>query len=207
VEDRPGGRVDVMPTSGASPRLTPLRGFVALERAVLVALRTMGRLPVRRVPSAPQPLQASVVVGELAHELHEGERRFGRSSASRLEAVNWGHLTLLVGKKARWAATRRAFAFGLSKPNISGSVGQHWGYSARNCQGCGPPWSARSSSAPQPGQVANWRSSSNLSPKELGPVAPLGCASTPHFGQASVGVSIALNSNPAISTEKGHFPP
>src|SRR5206468_7245245 len=99
-----------------SPRLTPLRRRVSLKRAVLVAFRTVGRFPVRRVASPPEVFQAGFVIGELAHELHEGAGRLGRASASRLEAVNWGHGALLVGKKARWGATRRAFA--LSKPSL-----------------------------------------------------------------------------------------
>src|SRR6266540_5126901 len=107
-----------MPAGGACPRLTPLRRVISLERAVLVALRTVGRFPVRRVAGAPEPFQAGVVVGELAHELHQGAGRFRGTSASRLEAVNWGHLSLLVGKKAVRALTRAAFA--LSKPNLQG---------------------------------------------------------------------------------------
>src|SRR6266540_4773536 len=107
-----------MPAGGACPRLTPLRRVISLESAVLVALRTVGRFPVRRMAGAPEPFQAGVVVGELAHELHEGARRFRGTSASRLETVNWGHQTLLVGKKAVRALTRAAFA--LSKPNLSG---------------------------------------------------------------------------------------
>jgi hypothetical protein len=46
VEDRPGRWMDVMTTAKTRPRLTPLRCGVSLERAVLVALRTMGRFPV-----------------------------------------------------------------------------------------------------------------------------------------------------------------
>src|SRR6266545_6470208 len=112
-----------MPAGGACPRLTPLRRVISLERAVLVALRTVGRFPVWRVAGAPEPFQAGFVVGELAHELHEGARRFRGTSASRLEAVNWGHWSLLVGKRAVRALTRAAFA--LSKPNISDQTGQH----------------------------------------------------------------------------------
>src|SRR5207244_234631 len=104
------------------PRLAPLRGRVTLERAVLIALRTVGRFPVWRVASTPEPFQAGRIIGELAHELHEGARRLRRASASRLEAVNWGHLALLVGKKASRGATCGAFA--LSESNTTFAVGR-----------------------------------------------------------------------------------
>src|SRR4051812_19685099 len=39
----------------------------------------------------PQPLQASLVVGELAHELHERVPRFRGLGTNRIGAVNRGH--------------------------------------------------------------------------------------------------------------------
>lgn len=47
-----------------------------------------------------------------------------RLGADRLEAVNGGHLALLVGKSASSAATGDAFAFPFSKPNLTGAVGR-----------------------------------------------------------------------------------
>src|SRR5439155_15981139 len=70
---------------------------------------------------APDVPKAGLIVGKLAHELHERERRFRGKCADRVTAVNGGHLSLLVGKNARRGATWRAFA--LSKPNIRGRVG------------------------------------------------------------------------------------
>src|SRR5205085_12175195 len=114
----PSGRMDVVAASGTRPRLAPLLRLVALEDAIPVALRTVSRLPVLGVAGTPEPFQAGVVVGELAHELHERERGFRGFTASRLATVNRGHLSLLVGKKASRVAACGAFA--LSKPNLQG---------------------------------------------------------------------------------------
>jgi hypothetical protein len=98
--------------AGASPRLTPSRERVALERAIPLALGAVRRLAVGRVTRSPKVFEASGIVGVLAHEVQQRVAGF-RCGADRLEAVNRGHLALLVGKNASWGATRGAFAFSL----------------------------------------------------------------------------------------------
>src|SRR5581483_8553892 len=73
VENRPGRRVDVVATAGASPRLAALRSLVALEAALLFALRAVSMLAIGREAVAPQPFQTGRVVRKLALELHEGD--------------------------------------------------------------------------------------------------------------------------------------
>ena len=87
MKDGAGGRVDVVPAGGAGPRLAPLLGRVALEAPINPAARAVGVLPVRRVPGAPQVLQAGVVIGEVPQELGDrvvGGRGLDSTGACRL---------------------------------------------------------------------------------------------------------------------------
>lgn len=63
-EDRPGGRVDVVPAGGAGPRLPPLLGLVAAEDALTVAAGAVGVLAVRRVAGAPEKSRQAVSSGK-----------------------------------------------------------------------------------------------------------------------------------------------
>src|SRR3712207_3730968 len=69
MEDRSGGRVQVVPAGGAGPRLTLLLGRVALEDLHVAALGAMGVFAIGRVAGPPQMLQAGGVVRELGKEL------------------------------------------------------------------------------------------------------------------------------------------
>src|SRR5207245_1709472 len=71
VEDRPGGRMQVMAAMGARPRLALLSGLVPFEHPALLALWAVGVPAVRGVASAPQVVQAGGIVGKLQRELHK----------------------------------------------------------------------------------------------------------------------------------------
>src|SRR5207245_109943 len=115
-------RVDAVATGSAEPARALLRRVVTLEDPLRVTALAVRMLAVRGEALAPQPHKARLVVRELPRELQQGAGRFGRGGADRVTAVNWGHLTLLVGKKAVRALTRAAFA--LSKPNTRDRVGR-----------------------------------------------------------------------------------
>jgi hypothetical protein len=100
VVDRSRRRVQVITARGARPRLPLLLGRVTMKHPLGVALRTMGVRAIRRKAVAPQLLKASLVVAELAHELHQRVARFRRRTARRRFAIfelhetksNTGHL-------------------------------------------------------------------------------------------------------------------
>lgn len=76
MEDRPGGRVDVMPAAGAGPRLTLLGSLIPLERRLFAVLRAVGGVVAGGVAGVPQPFQAGFVVGEVPHEFEQRVLRF-----------------------------------------------------------------------------------------------------------------------------------
>src|SRR5439155_20759883 len=115
LEDRSAHRMDAVAARSAEPARALLRRFVTLKDPLRIAAGTVGMLAVRGEALTPQPHKAGLVIGELPRELQKGASRFGRGGADRVSAVNWGHVSLLVGKKAVRALTRAAFA--LSKPN------------------------------------------------------------------------------------------
>jgi hypothetical protein len=80
-----------VPAAGARPRLATLSGRVLAEYARLLALRAVGVFAVGRVALTPQVLKASVIVGELAHELHQRVRGLGAVGSARCVSVNWRH--------------------------------------------------------------------------------------------------------------------
>jgi hypothetical protein len=86
-------RSPYMSTTGA------LLGRVLAEHALVPALRAVGVFAVRRVPRAPQVLKARRIVGELAHELHERERRFRARGADRVVTVDRRHTVKLLDKR------------------------------------------------------------------------------------------------------------
>src|SRR4051794_7175473 len=53
----------------------------------------MRMLAVGRMARAPEIFEAGIVVGELAHELHERVRRVRRRCTDGVSAVNWRHKT------------------------------------------------------------------------------------------------------------------
>ena len=86
VKDRPRCRVHVKATGRARPALALLLRLVPLERRLSLATATEGVRAVLGVPLAPQPLQARLVVGEVAQEVAErvlGVRRSDRVGDSR----------------------------------------------------------------------------------------------------------------------------
>jgi hypothetical protein len=91
VEDRPRGRVQMMPTRDTRPRLPLLRCRVALERANFVALWAMRVLAISGQTIVPKPVQARVIVGELLHELHQRIARVGRDATYRILSISCGH--------------------------------------------------------------------------------------------------------------------
>jgi len=113
LEDRSLQRVDAEAARRAEPTRTLLRRVVALEHPLRFAALAERVLPVRGETLTPDVPQARLIVGPLAHELHERTRRFRGSCADRVTAVNRGHLALLVGKSASRGATCGALAFSL----------------------------------------------------------------------------------------------
>ena len=96
VEDSASGGVQVMAAMDARPRLALLRGFVAAVNPLRVAVRAVSGLPIGRVAVAPEPLQARFIVGELAHELHQGILRVRRLVVLRVLSVSRCHTTSLL---------------------------------------------------------------------------------------------------------------
>jgi len=91
VEDSPSSRGKVLSASLTRPSLTLLRVLVTFELALRFTLRASRVDTIFRVPIAPEKFKASVVIGELAHELHKGVFGIGRSSPFRLFSVYWWH--------------------------------------------------------------------------------------------------------------------
>src|SRR4051794_57057 len=81
------GRVEVAAAGGTRPRLTALRRLVPLERTHLLALRALRMLAVFGVAGAPEVVEARVVVGEPANELHEGDTRVRRLRTRRSDGL------------------------------------------------------------------------------------------------------------------------
>src|SRR5205823_1455857 len=93
---RPGGRMDVVAAGGTRPRLAPLRRLVPLERTHLLALRALCVLAVFGIAGAPEVVEAGRVVGELAHELHEGDTRVRGLRTNRIVPIDGRHLVPLT---------------------------------------------------------------------------------------------------------------
>src|SRR5215208_375544 len=96
VEDSTSRGVQVMPAMDARPRLALLLRPVAAMDALSFALRTVSRITTRREAIAPKPLKASVVVGKLAHELHERVLRVRRLVILRVFAVSRCHVCIVL---------------------------------------------------------------------------------------------------------------
>ena len=71
LEDRPLQRVDAEAAGGAEPRWPLLRRVVTLEDPLGVAALAKRMLAIGRVALLPYVAQARLIVGELAHELHQ----------------------------------------------------------------------------------------------------------------------------------------
>lgn len=91
VEDGSSGGMQVVTADGASPRLALLLRLVPFEGAYRLALRAIGVLAVRGVPTPPQRLQASLIIGVLLHEFHEGILRLRRMGSFRVFPIGWRH--------------------------------------------------------------------------------------------------------------------
>jgi hypothetical protein len=88
VENRSGGRVNVMPAGVAV-----VSGAIldAVELARHTAFRALRVSAVLGVPGAPEIVEAGAVVGEIPRELHERVRRLRRRSALRVVPVDLRH--------------------------------------------------------------------------------------------------------------------
>jgi hypothetical protein len=91
VEDSSRSWGQMLSASLTRPSLTLLRMLVAFEFALGFALRTMRVKAIFRVPIAPKKLKASIVIRELAHELHERILGLRRLRSFRLFSINWWH--------------------------------------------------------------------------------------------------------------------
>jgi hypothetical protein len=78
--------------SGAGPGLAQLGCLVPIELAAQFALRALGVLAVWRVAGDPELFKASGVVGEVAHELHQGVARLRAIGSLEVVAINRRHL-------------------------------------------------------------------------------------------------------------------
>ena len=87
LKDRSGRRVDVMTTSGASPRLPLLHRVVSAERSHLVTLRAVRMLSVFRIPLPPKIFEARGIVAEVTNELEQRVFRLRGGAPSGIVSV------------------------------------------------------------------------------------------------------------------------
>jgi hypothetical protein len=92
VEDSPGGRVNVMAATQASPRLALLRSLVPLELPLLLTLGALSVNAIGRITIAPEPLKASGIVRKFFHKLRERVLGFGRFGPLGSVSVYWWHI-------------------------------------------------------------------------------------------------------------------
>src|SRR5581483_3649285 len=91
MEDRPRSRIQLLRARRTSPSLRLMRHLVPLERAHLLATRTVRMLTIRRVTLTPQPIKASSIVRETTYELHHRVLRLRRLRALRVVSINGRH--------------------------------------------------------------------------------------------------------------------
>lgn len=125
LEDRSLQRMGAMPARLAVPGRALVLRRVTLEGALRLAAWAKGVVAVRGEALAPDVLEASFVVGELAHELQQVARRFRGRGASRIEAVNRGHCAAPCGLERVGGCCLRRVRFSFIHADCRRWIGRH----------------------------------------------------------------------------------